>query len=356
MSGLYIHIPFCAKKCAYCDFYSVESDERVEPFLRALRKELSTLPEDFAPETVFIGGGTPTVLSVSQLETLLTSVARAADLSRVTEYSCEANPGTLDREKFAVLRAGGVNRLSIGVQSFDEGILQTLGRIHTAEEAEAAFRLACAAGFRNINLDLIFGVPGQTMAKLETGLGRALALAPEHLAVYNLIYEPGTPLTALNPVRPDEELEREMYDLIRARLAGAGYRHYEISNFSKPGSACRHNLLYWSGGEYIGCGPAAHSHWRGKRWSNTAVINEYCAHGPCREGEEKLDAEAKARETLVMGLRLLEGVDVPDNLWPELEAPLRRLEAERLIVRAGRRIRLTEEALFVSDAVFMELV
>ncbi|MFA7257708.1 MAG: coproporphyrinogen-III oxidase family protein, partial [Kiritimatiellales bacterium] len=213
-----------------------------------------------------------------------------------------ANPGTVDAERFSLLRRNGVNRLSIGVQSFKFQCLETLGRIHTAEEAESAFRLARAAGFENISVDLMFGIPGQTMEMLESDLERALALNPEHIAIYNLMYEEGTPLTKLNLPRLDDSLEREMYDWIRARLKKVGFVHYEISNFAKPGFECRHNQLYWNGGEYIGCGPAAHSHWKGTRWANVADLDDYCANGPRREFEETLDPEAKARETLVMGL------------------------------------------------------
>jgi oxygen-independent coproporphyrinogen-3 oxidase len=170
------------------------------------------------------------------------------------------------------------------------------------------------------------------------------------------MYEEGTPLTARNPEKLDEGLEREMYDLIRRRLTGAGFIHYEISNFAKPGFECRHNLLYWSGGEYLGIGPAAHSHWKGVRWANLADLDGYCAKGSQREFEETLDPEAKDRETLVMGLRRLEGVEVSSSLWENLQESFRALEKAGLLVIDGRRVRLSEEALFVSDAVFAELV
>jgi oxygen-independent coproporphyrinogen-3 oxidase len=249
------------------------------------------------------------------------------------------------------------------VQSFNSHCLETLGRIHTAEQAEGAFRLARAAGFKNISLDLIFGVPGQTMQMLESDLDRALALNPEHIAIYNMMYEEGTPLTDLNLQKLDEELEREMYDWIRARLRAAGFVHYEISNFAKPGFECRHNLLYWNGGEYIGLGPAAHSHWKDVRWANVSELDDYCANGPRREFEETLDPEAKERETLVMGLRQLAGVEIPESVWAGAtrSAVMQRscfqaLEKEGLLVIDGRRVRLADEALFVSDAVFAELV
>jgi oxygen-independent coproporphyrinogen-3 oxidase len=272
-----------------------------------------------------------------------------------TEFSCEANPGTVDQHKLDLLKRNGVNRLSIGVQSFDFQCLETLGRIHSAEQAEEAFRLARAAGFENISVDLMFGIPGQTMEMLDSDLERALALNPEHIAIYNLMYEEGTPMEARLD-RLDEELEREMYDRIRARLKVAGFVHYEISNFAKPGFECRHNLLYWSGGEYIGCGPAAHSHWQGVRWANVSDLDDYCVNGPRREFEETLDPEAKERETLVMGLRLVEGIELCSNAWKKQQAAMQWLEKEGLLVIDGRHVRLSEEALFVSDAVFAELV
>ncbi|NOU36977.1 MAG: radical SAM family heme chaperone HemW [Kiritimatiellaceae bacterium] len=362
MSGLYIHIPFCERKCSYCAFYSVVSPstelragnpwKKQEQFFSALGKEIKNLPEDFSPETIFIGGGTPTAPDIQMLESFFPSFEKF----HPAEFSVEANPGTVDAAKLALLKRSGVNRLSIGIQSFDSRCLETLGRIHSAEQAEAAFRLARAAGFENISLDLIFGVPGQTMDMLESDLDRALALNPEHIAIYNLMYEEGTPLTKRNLPKLDEELERDMYDRIRGRLKAAGFVHYEISNFAKPGFECRHNRLYWNGGEYFGCGPAAHSHWKGTRWANVSDLDDYCANDPCREFEETLDPEAKERETLVMGLRQIAGVEVSSGLWKTLEETLRTLEKEGLLEIAGRHVRLTEEALFVSDAVFSELV
>lgn len=353
MAGLYIHIPFCERKCSYCAFYSLPKPWG-DPggFLYALGNEISSLPSDFSPDTIFIGGGTPTALDVKTLEALLSMLKRF----RPFEFSCEANPGTVEQQKLDLLIKNGVNRLSVGIQSFDSRCLKTLGRIHTAVEAEAAFQMARKAGFKNTGLDLMFGIPGQTIQMMETDLDRALALHPEHISIYNLMYEEGTPLAACNPEKLDESLEREMYDLIRRRLTTAGFIHYEISNFAKPGFECRHNRLYWSGGEYIGLGPAAHSHWRGTRWANVPDLKDYCANGPRREFEETLDPEAKERETLVMGLRRLEGAEVSNSLWENLAERFLALEKEGLLVIDGRRIRLSEEAFFVSDAVFAELV
>jgi oxygen-independent coproporphyrinogen-3 oxidase len=354
MAGLYIHIPFCENKCSYCAFYSIVARDRKrqEQFFQTLEKELNTLPAGFSPETIFVGGGTPTAVDLQCLEKFFPLLGRFSP----QEFSCEANPGTVDAERFSLLRRSGVNRLSLGVQSFDTHCLKTLGRIHSAEEAETAFRRARAAGFENINLDLIFGVPGQTLQMLESDLNRALALGPEHIAIYNLMYEEGTALTRRNPPRLDEALERDMYDLIRARLNVAGFVHYEISNFARPGFECRHNLLYWSGGEYIGLGPAAHSHWQGVRRANVSDLEAYCTNGSRREFEEKLDPDAKERETLVMGLRRLEGVEVASGLWKTCSESFQTLEKAGLLAIDGRRVRLTDEALFVSDTVFSELV
>ncbi|HPR82233.1 MAG TPA: radical SAM family heme chaperone HemW [Pontiellaceae bacterium] len=353
MAGLYIHIPFCERKCSYCAFYSFAKPwKNVAGFFQALGKELNSLPADFSPETVFIGGGTPTALDLKTLGSFLAMLRKFSPV----EFSCEANPGTVDRKKLELLIKNGVNRLSIGVQSFNSKCLEMLGRIHTAEEAEAAFRLAQTAGFKNIGLDLMFGVPGQTIQMLEADIERALALEPEHISIYNLMYEEGTPLAVRDPERLDEGIERDMYDLIRRQLAAAGFIHYEISNFAKPGFECRHNLLYWSGGEYIGLGPAAHSHWRGMRRANVSDVEDYCAGGPRREFEEILDPEAKERETLVMGLRRLAGVEVSVDLFENKKKTFLALEKEGLLVISGRHVRLSEEALFVSDAVFSELV
>jgi len=336
------------------DYAEVVSKDwkKQEQFFQTLEKELQNLPADFEPETIFIGGGTPTAPDFQTLEKFFPMFGKFSP----KEFSVEANPGTVDAAKLSLLKRNGVNRLSIGVQSFDPRCLETLGRIHSAEQAEEAFRLSRTTGFENISLDLIFGVPGQTMEMLEVDLDRALALGPEHIAIYNLMYEEGTPLTIRSPERLDEALEREMYDAIRARLKAAGFVHYEISNFARPGFECRHNLLYWTGGEYMGCGPAAHSHWKGVRWANVSDLDDYCINGPRREFEERLDPEAKERETLVMGLRLLSGVNVSPELYEKVRSTFQTLEKRGLLVIDGNCVRLTEEALFVSDAVFAELV
>lgn len=373
MAGLYIHVPFCIRKCRYCDFYSepLGDGSGTSSYLDALEMELGTLPQGFRPETVYIGGGTPTALKPADLEDLFTSIQREVDLSGVTEWTCEANPGTLAREEAEILRESGINRVSLGVQSFDPQNLAFLGRIHSAQEAVDSFRLLRECGFKNVSLDLMYAIPGSSRGQLETDLARIVNLEPEHVSCYGLIFEKGTPLTRLRDagevaeIEDDEQLEQ--YRLVRRTLAAAGYRHYEISNFAKPGFESRHNLLYWSGGEYIGCGPAAHGHWLGRRYANVRNVGDYSRllmeGQSVRASEEKLKPDAKARETLVMGLRRIDGVDreefrrgtgfdYRDLLGKEIDA----LCELGMLEEVDHRLRLTEKGLFVSDSVFAELV
>ncbi len=374
--GLYVHVPFCVRKCGYCDFYSLpQPPGREAPdatrYLDALEVELGRLPPGFAPETVFVGGGTPTELSEPDLARLLGLLRRAIDPRRVVEWTCESNPGTLTSEKARLLREAGVNRVSLGVQSFDPQNLAFLGRIHTAEEAEAGYALLRECGFDNVNLDFIFAIPGAPPESVAHDAERAVALGPEHISWYCLTYEEGTPLWHMRErglLRPVEEGEQErQYALLRGALAAAGYRQYEISNWARPGRECRHNLLYWGPGEYVGCGPSAHSHWGGARWANEANLARWCdallGGRSARAFEERLEPDARAREALVMWLRRREGVareefarrtgfDLDALCGPAVE----RLRGLGLIEDDGRRIRVAERALFVSDAIFAELV
>jgi len=371
MTGLYIHVPFCVRKCRYCDFYSVPLGGAVPRFLGALEQELRLLPPEFAPDTVYIGGGTPTALEMDELRRLLDLLGPVAARGRVVEWTCEANPGTLTRDKAELIRAAGVNRVSLGVQSFSPDTLAFLGRIHSAAEAVDGFALLRETGFANINVDLMYGIPGCAREDLEADLARIRQLAPEHVAAYSLIFEPGTPLTQMRDAGMFDEMEDdeqlEQYRLVRATLGAAGYHHYEISNFARPGFESRHNRLYWGAGEYIGCGPAAHSHWKGVRYGNPKSLDEYCASlaagRPPRTFEEQLDPEAKARETLIMGLRQLDGVPM-DEFRRITGFDCRDLKPTEIdwlchigmLEENDGRLRLTEKGLFVSDSVFAELV
>ena len=360
--GLYIHVPFCVRKCAYCAFFSrPAAPDLVAAWRAGLERELENLPADFAPASLFIGGGTPTALAENELAGLLDLLRARVDLRRCEEWTCEANPGTLTPGKLGALRAGGVNRLSLGAQSFDAATLRKLGRMHTAAETRAAVALARSAGFDNLGLDVIYGVPGIAREVFQADVEAALALRPEHVSCYCLEIEEGTPFAreaAAGRLEISGEEQRAQFDWARKRLAGGGWAHYEISNFARPGRECRQNLLYWSGGDYLGLGPAAHSHWRGERWGHTPELPAWK-----RAFTERLEPEAKARETLVMGLRRLAG-------WGRAEfraatgfdydalrgAEIARLAQAGLLVVKPDAIRLAEEALFISDTVFAELV
>lgn len=383
MPGLYIHIPFCVRKCLYCDFFSIETakgppsqrlaagTEDHPAFLDALERELSALPDDFAPSSVFIGGGTPTELSDHDFDRLLDMIHGRVDRRRVREWTCEANPGTLTRAKAARLKQAGVNRVSLGAQSFNARNLEFLGRIHTGDDAIAGYELLRETGFDNINIDLIYGVPGSGIETWGADVDRVIALGPEHVACYCLMFEEGTPLTRMRDrgyvreVGDDEELDQ--YRSARDRLERAGYRQYEISNFARPGRESEHNRLYWSHGEYIGCGPSAHSHWAGARYGNVRSIRRYCDAwlngGSARDFEERLEPEARAREALVMWLRQLDGVprdefsSVTGYDYEQLcGQQIREFTAMGYIAFDGARLRLTERGLFVSDRIFSELL
>ncbi|MDQ3249171.1 MAG: radical SAM family heme chaperone HemW, partial [Chloroflexota bacterium] len=300
--GLYIHIPFCEKKCPYCDFNTYAGlGDLFQATVDALCAEMETWRARLSQRrlrSIFLGGGTPTVLSEAQLAQLFATIDRCFRLETNCEITCEANPGTVDRAKFSALRRLGVNRLSMGVQSFQAQELQFLGRIHNVDDVLQAFSAARAAGFANINLDFIFGLPEQQLTHWQATLAQALALAPEHLSLYSLIVEPNTPLhhwvKSGKVGAPDEDQAAELYEFALQRLAEAGYRQYEVSNWAKssaeaeskvmPALASQHNLLYWRNQEYLGIGPGAHSHLRqpdatggliGKRWGNRKPVAGY---------------------------------------------------------------------------------
>jgi len=317
---VYIHVPFCSGKCIYCNFYSVpyESTQAV-PFLAALEHELrtATAEENIQPESIYIGGGTPTQLSHSQLEALLQLLATALDLSDLTEYSIEANPGSLDTAKAGLLQRCGITRVSVGAQSMDDDVLTQIDRRHSVSDTHRTVGLLKDAGLHNIGLDLIACLPGVDATTWGRTLDQALALSPLHLSVYALSTEPGSRLHALHERQQwspaDTEEEQEALSVAHARLTEAGYRHYEVSNFARPGHACRHNTAVWRGADYIGFGPAASSRVRCKRWTNQPDLDAYCDHGRARTGpprrEETLSPEIDAVERFMFTFRLYDGID-----------------------------------------------
>lgn len=287
MTGVYVHIPYCVKKCAYCDFCSVPRDDTAEEYADALCREIELsrdrLPYEGPVPSVFFGGGTPTVLPAEALVHILETVRRTYEVRSDAEITVECNPGTAGYADFVKLRAAGFNRLSLGLQSANDELLKTVGRIHTYEQFLTAYRAARDAGFQNVNVDLMHGLPGQTRADYLDTLQKVCDLGPEHISAYALILEEGTPLN--KQVRageislPDEDAVADMEDAGMACLRERGYERYEVSNFARPGFACRHNLIYWDHAPYLGFGVAAHSSAKGAgewlRWSNTESIQTY---------------------------------------------------------------------------------
>jgi oxygen-independent coproporphyrinogen-3 oxidase len=319
MASLYLHIPFCEKKCLYCDFYSIEHLSSIEDFLAALHCEI-TLYADYAGreifETVFFGGGTPSLLSPQQLERILSRLHHTFSISSDAEITVETNPGTVTQEKLAAYRALGVNRLSIGVQSFHEDELKFLTRIHDSSQAVRCVELARHAGFDNVSIDLIYAMPGQTRARWEATLRKAIALQPNHISAYGLIVEDGTPLARMvqarlvSPKPPDEEAE--FYEFTMTFLEEHGFEQYEVSNYARPGFRSRHNTNYWRHANYLGFGPSAHSFWKqdgttAYRWWNIANLSHYCTS--LQNGRlpilqrESLDPAHLLEEEIFLGLR-----------------------------------------------------
>ena len=380
--GLYVHFPFCVSLCAYCDFVSeVYSAARVQTYLAALEKELQTrVPrascppsgrlEACAPRTIYLGGGTPSALSQNELTQFFALLARHVDLQHVLEFTAEANPGTVDLAKLELLRRQGVNRISFGVQSFQPHILKLLGRIHDAAQSRDAVRLARRAGFDNVSIDLLHGVPGQSLSDLRRDLDEALALKTEHVSAYGLAYEEGTPL--LESIKsgkaqrlPPEE-EAEQYLAVMEGLEAGGLLQYEISNYARPGREARHNLAYWRNEAYLGLGVAAASFINWERSCNQQDLDRYlqavAATGEAVATREILEPEARAREALVLELRLRRGVDCREfaERWgldplknPALENFVRAGLMEKL---AAGEYRISRRGLPVADSILCELV
>lgn len=328
--GIYLHIPFCLRKCAYCDFASVPLEEAgglsfARRYLEALLVELDrrAFSEEFRGaivDTIYVGGGTPTALPPAWIGEVLARLRGRFQVSEDAEVTLEANPGTVDEQALAALLAAGVNRLSLGVQSFSDDHLQTLGRIHNAADAVNAIATARGVGYQNLSLDLIYALPGQTLPDWQRELNHAREFQPDHLSAYALSVEPDTPLAARitqgGLPSPDEDLAADMFNLAHELLTAAGYEHYEISNFAKPHQRCRHNRKYWTYDEYLGLGASACS-FRGRvRWNNSPAINVYLqqlAQGAMPViRAEALSAVVSAGEMIMLGLRTSDGVSLAD--------------------------------------------
>jgi oxygen-independent coproporphyrinogen-3 oxidase len=318
-TAAYIHIPFCKSKCFYCDFNSYPGQEGLRAeFVDALVKEINAAIDSKNPlETVYFGGGTPTLLSAEHLLRILEAIRAKFGISPDAEVTIEANPGTVTPETLAALRNGGFNRLRIGVQSFDDQTLQILGRIHSAKEAQRAFLEARKANYGNISIDLMYALPDQTISNWESTLQKALELSPEHISLYELSIEEGTHFGNLRSrcmiQLPDEDLQLEMYQMAIDRLTSAGFEHYEVSNFARPGRRSRHNQVYWRNEPYYGFGAGATGYVQGIRYTNTATPRDYIdqvnASGRAVATEESLTGRESMGETIMLGLRMLDGVD-----------------------------------------------
>ena len=377
VASLYVHVPFCARKCLYCAFYSEPSSgELIDRYVDALIRELERIAADLRPRTIFFGGGTPSLLNLRQWERIFRAMDRLP-LSGVTEWTVECNPATVSLDKAKLLRSAGVNRLSLGVQSFNETLLDRLGRVHTRQMAYDSFDILRQAGFDNLNLDLMFAIPGQSLEVWRETLAEAAALGSEHLSTYEVIYEEDTPLydqLQAGKIDVDEDLACDMYEELVEHATKAGFQQYEVANFARastinsqlsttdfPSNACLHNVNYWRGGSFYGLGPSATTYVRGVRTKNGANTQLYCEQ--LEQGQrsvelrEQLAPLARAGETAAFGLRMVAG-------WPFEEFrqvtgfDLRREWAEDMnqLAQQGRgrilldRFQLTPEGLRFADA------
>ena len=365
--GLYIHIPFCRTKCPYCDFYSVTRTEKIPSFIASLTGEMELYRGLFDPfDTIYLGGGTPSLLNSDRIKTILDALRGTFSFAPDTEITCETNPGDLTPEAAAGFRAAGINRITIGVQSFDDGALAFLGRRHNAAGAVAAIENARQAGFANVGLDLIYGIPGQEIDRWLETLGEALSFAPEHLSCYQLTLEPSTPLgrklRRKEFISPQDNLLHDFFIHTSETLEEAGYIHYEVSNFARgEDRMSRHNRKYWNHTPYLGLGPASHSFTGRRRWWNHRSLDRYIAAAdrgiPPIAETEVLTGEQLLLESLYLGMRTREGIDLETfaerygcDLIAEKGPALSALQDQGLITIQEGRLRPTRSGLAVSDS------
>ena len=369
--GLYIHIPFCRKKCDYCDFYSLPAqdsavwDEYCKVLTKHIRETATSLAKHIV-DTIYFGGGTPSLLGANRLRSLLDTIEKHCRISPGAEITLEGNPDSLDVKLLKKLRRAGFNRLSIGMQSFDNDTLSILGRAHDADGAVQAMQAARTAGFQNVSLDLLFGLPVQSQNDWVASLRAGIDLQPEHISCYGLTREKGTPLYTSELPFPDDDMQADMYLQTSEILQQAGYHHYEISNFCRPGYECRHNMKYWTLQPYVGLGPAAHSDFGGRRWSYERDLDRYVLgineSDALIDNMEDIPPLERAGEYLMLRLRTAQGIS--GNEYTRLfhhnfDSVERRLEmqlAHGLALREGDRWRLTEKGFLLSNRVIGEVL
>ncbi len=375
-AGIYIHIPFCRSRCSYCDFATgIYNSDAAERYVRGLTQEIASYRDTSAQrivDTIYFGGGTPSLLSPDQLKRLMDSVRRRFNVIEDAEVTLEINPGTVKHETFEEFRRLGINRASFGAQTFNDQELARLGRSHTADQTRETFSQLRAVGFDNVSLDLIAGLPGQTLEQWQRNVDEALAMRPEHLSFYLLEVHEGTPLanhisSGMQP-KPDEEIAVEMYELMLDRSVAAGYEHYEISNLCLPGYESRHNTKYWTGAPYYGFGCSAHSYdGHARRWSNERDVNGYmslieAAQSPIVERRELNEGDRRA-EAVFLGLRMMEGYSIRDyrsrfgrDLVDEHRDDLERFADAGLIELSDEVLKLTRSGALLSNEVFAAFV
>lgn len=367
--GLYLHFPFCKAKCRYCDFFSLPASDRISAYEKALCRAVSFFGERYsrrALSTVYLGGGTPSLISSDGLKALFSVIGESFDTSPVSEITMEMNPESATDEILSTARDVGVNRLSFGVQSANDGELATLGRLHRFSHAEEAYFRARRHGFQNVSLDLMYGLPHQTLSSWRESLEKTLSLEPEHLSFYCLTLSPEVPLYREKSALPDDELCREMYLFAHEFLEENGYEHYEISNAARPGFASRHNSSYWTGREYLGIGPSAHSMMDNTRFFTKDGLEEFIfTSNPLDRVtfEEERSAEDLRTEYLMLSLRRKEGVSLKQLLALSDEVFCRRAEkrfslweSHGLCRRTEEGYALTAEGFFVSNEIISELI
>lgn len=373
--GIYIHIPFCIRKCHYCDFISYpKSKDRIAEYIEYLLLEMElykNILKDYTISTIFIGGGTPSCIDEKHIAKILYYIYKNYNTSYLEEITIEANPGTLSEKKLKSYKAFGINRISLGVQSFDDKILKSIGRVHTSMDFYRDYEIIRKLGFDNVNVDLIFGLPSQTIHQCETTLKELIKLDVEHISYYSLILEEGTLMKRWYEEGkielPDEDRERYMYHRGVKLLRENGYEHYEISNFSKKGYRCKHNLIYWQLNPYIGFGLAAHSNLENRRFWNYESFEKYYGslkrHKPPIAGEEIIEREMEIAEYVIMGLRLIEGIDKRkfyetfnvsvDEIYKDV---FKKYEDRGLIYMDKNCIRFTPLGLDLTNIVYVDLL
>lgn len=377
--GIYIHIPFCMQKCLYCDFVSyINKSECVKEYINCMIKEIQSYDlKKYNITTIYIGGGTPSFIESDYIKEIINVIQNKLEKNDTRwediEITIEANPGTITLEKLNDYKTAGINRISLGLQATQDRLLKQIGRIHNYKDFLEAYELLKRVGFNNINVDLMIGLPNQSIKDLKESLEKIIKLDPNHISVYSLIIEDGTPISKLLDEEkiklPEEEIERQMYWYVKNKLELNGYNHYEISNFSKKGKESKHNLNCWKQKQYIGVGAAAHSYFKDIRYSNTNNIEEYIKNikenniEKNRKIEEKQTIEDKKNEFMMLGFRMIEGVNIADFKAKFVDNPLylyrekiKKLTDEGLIEVDLNNIKLTNKGLDLANVVFEEFI